>query len=159
RVQRKAETKTARAGIGVCGRRPFPTVEGDPMEKGSRAKVGAIVSGLLLAAAAGAAALLLVGKGSDGKRQGYVRAGNGLLAAVSRADHELAASLLIAKQPGSLTNVAAAADLVSTAVTRAQGAADVLQVPATQQHGARYLDDALASNLAYAQRVAGAARS
>ena len=61
---------------------------------------------------------------------------NTLLAPVRRTDKQLAVALAAAKQPGSLEDVAVAAGAVSTAVTRAQGGAGMLQVPEAQSRAA-----------------------
>ncbi len=136
---------------------PGPTPE--PRRSHRQLPATIVAVAFMLVAATAAVLLLVVHNGHPGSAKTYAESVNTQLAPVRKTDHQLAVALAAAEQPRSLNVVATAAGSVSSAVTRAQGAIGILPVPASQPRTARYLNDALASNLFYAQRVETAVRS
>lgn len=119
--------------------------------------IPAVAVAALIVAVVIVAVIVLASGGSSGPS--FTTKANEILAPVAQVDGALDAKLQAADRPTQLGAVNAAAASARQEVVRAQGAAAVLDVSGSQKAAKALLDQALAANLAYLDKVTSASNS
>ena len=144
----------APTAVDPAGALAFPAIAAKP--RPSWLIPAAAVASLIVAVAI-VAVIVLASGGNSGSS--FTAKANEILAPVVQADGALDAKLQAADRPDQLGPVAAAASSAHQEVVRAQGTATVLDVPGSQKAAKALLDQALAANLAYLDKVTSASSS